>query len=640
MDELLNDFDNFKISALAKAKLVGNQINSVTIGPHKTDTTKKMHIEKQKYENQPSLKTSRKKEVQPPNNLPVKKIIAELEKERQEKVQEAVSSRINKFAAFTKEQENLRKQQWVKQQKSMIEKMQQQEQLIVQALEQYDQNSSNQHRKLIEYYHNLAERQKKNEEEIQASERRRQLLNSIIDSIKKHQIEFRSTYQEIASILKSCTHDVLKSIPPDILKQLKHLPETMDEIISRCKAGRINEHEAKQCAELLQSLRNLKEQIETFISAAVQAQQKAAAESVEIVANNQVQNSLESVNVAKQVQQEPVQVTEAKKSEPVVSKETKVTPSALENYISRSNFKTYLEVHEFLESYKSSYSQLLSDDSLKQFRFDLKKAVNIPVNAISAVNAQHLTDKYQRLHNLLAGKPVIVGEKPIVATKHPQGVAFCTNLLAEKFVLQGDLMISSNPEAAFCYAAVIVALWNDFPDFGKLLLAYFYKNCPYLVPWYVPRSSEQTNEEYYKSQGYKYIDGVVEKQDKFLKRMTGIMRLYSAIFVTKAKRGQSGNPHGMSHAWRWLSSILNLEPRLDISATMIHVFLDNVGFAMESTYKKMFQKIMKFIITKYMPMLSQIDSGGPVTRLTVMLEEYKTKQTFEIPSGILPVSFW
>lgn len=635
MDELLNDFDNFKISALAKAKLVGNQINNVTIGPHKTDTTIKVQTEKQKRQNQPSKSTPNKRELRQPNQLPMKKIIAELEKERQEKVQEAVSRRINQFAEFTKDQENLRKQQWVKQQKSMIEKMQQQEHLIVQALEQYDQNSSNQHRKLIEYYHNLAERQKKNEEEIQASERRRQLLNSIIDTIKKHQIEFRSTYQEIATILKSCNHEILKSIPPDILKQLKHLPETMDEIIARCKAGRINEHEAKQCAELLHSLRNLKEQIEKFISGAIQVQQ-AAAESAENITNNQVQNRSESENLTKQVQQVP----EAKKSEPAVHKEIKVTPSAIEKYISRSNFKTYSEVHEFLEKYKNNYSQLLSDDSLKQFRFDLKKAVNIPVNAISAVSAQHLTDKYQRLHNLLAGKPVIVGEKSIVATKHPQGVAFCTNLLAEKFVLQGDLMISSNPEAAFCYAAIIVALWNDFPDFGKLLLAHFYNSCPYLVPWYVPRSSEQTNEEYYKSQGYKYIDGIVEKQDKFLKRMTGIMRLYSAIFITKAKRGQSGNPHGISHAWKWLSSILNLEPRLDITATMIHVFLDNVGFAMQSTYKRMFQKIMKFIIIKYMPMLTQIDSGGPVTRLTVMLEEYKTKQSFEIPSGILPGSFW
>lgn len=249
-------------------------------------------------------------------------------------------------------------------------------------------------------------------------------------------------------------------------------------------------------------------------------------------------------------------------------------------------------------------------------------------------------DKYKRLKNLLSGKPVIAGETQIISSKHPQGVMFCTDLLAKKFVLQGDLMISSNPEAAFCYAAVIVALWNDFPDFGKLVLAHFYEDCPYLLPWYVPRSAEQTNEEYYKNQGYKYIDGVIEKQDKFLKRMTGMMRLYAAIFVTKPKREHTANPHGLSHGWRWLASILNLEPRLDITATMLHVFFEIAGYSMQGAYNKMFHKVIRFLREKYMPMLAKIDSGGPVTRLSVLLEEYKVRESFEQPNGVLPNNFW
>lgn len=235
---------------------------------------------------------------------------------------------------------------------------------------------------------------------------------------------------------------------------------------------------------------------------------------------------------------------------------------------------------------------------------------------------------------------MLLGDNRIDLLKHPQAVAFCTDLLAKKFVLQGDLMVSNKPEIAFLYGAVIVALWNDFPDFGKLLLAYFYKDCPYLVPWYVPRSTGEPNEEYFINQGYKYTDGVIEKQDKFLKRMTGIMRLYSAIFVTKAKRGQTGNPHGMKEAWRWFASILNLEPRIDITATVIHVFLENVGFCMIGTYGKMFRKVMKFLVEKYLPVLSKNDSGGPVTRLMVLLEEYKKRGDFEVPSGVLPNNFW
>lgn len=124
---------------------------------------------------------------------------------------------------------------------------------------------------------------------------------------------------------------------------------------------------------------------------------------------------------------------------------------------------------------------------------------------------------------------------------------------------QGDLLISSNADTAHCYAAVLIALWHDFPDFGKLVLAYFFQTMPYLVPFYPPKISGQTDQEYYISLGYNYIDGVVEKQDKFLKRMSGTMRLYAALTIGKLKRGQQGpHPHGLMHAWRWITNILNL----------------------------------------------------------------------------------
>jgi nucleoporin GLE1 len=214
------------------------------------------------------------------------------------------------------------------------------------------------------------------------------------------------------------------------------------------------------------------------------------------------------------------------------------------------------------------------------------------------------------------------------------------DLLAKKFVLQGDLMISSNPEASFCYATIIVSLWNDFPNFGKLLLGYFYTQCPYLVPFYIPKTEEQTNEEYYVSLGYRYVDGQIEKQDKFLKRMTGILRLYFAILIAKPKRGQPKNPHDIKNAWNFLSSLLKLEPQLDITATALHTFLETVGFEVERVYGNAFKKLLRIIIEKFMPALKKIDSGGPVTRLEVLLQDYKSKGWFDKPNGILSSNFW
>lgn len=214
------------------------------------------------------------------------------------------------------------------------------------------------------------------------------------------------------------------------------------------------------------------------------------------------------------------------------------------------------------------------------------------------------------------------------------------NLLAKQFVLQGDLMISSNPESAFCYATVIVSLWNDFPDFGKLLLGYFYKQCPYLVPFYIPHTDGLSEQEYYMRLGYQYIQGQIEKQDKFLKRMTGIFRLYFAILIAKPRRGQTKNPHNIKNAWRFLSSLLKLEPQMDITATALHTFLETVGFEMELTYGAAFKKILRFINEKFMPELKKLDGGGPVSRLEDLLQDYRKNGRFQKPNGLLPSNYW
>lgn len=119
--------------------------------------------------------------------------------------------------------------------------------------------------------------------------------------------------------------------------------------------------------------------------------------------------------------------------------------------------------------------------------------------------------------------------------------------------------MSSKPEAAFPIAAIAVALWNESPEFGELLLANFRVKCPFIVPAFFPRLTGQSDMEYYKSLGYKYSDdGIVEDHLKFLKRITGLMRLYSSIIVTRQRQGVTQNhPHGLQFAWRWLAAMLN-----------------------------------------------------------------------------------
>lgn len=120
--------------------------------------------------------------------------------------------------------------------------------------------------------------------------------------------------------------------------------------------------------------------------------------------------------------------------------------------------------------------------------------------------------------------------------------------------------MSSKPEMAFPVAMIVVALWNEHTDFGELFLAHLHEACPFTVPVFLQQQDGQSNEDYYKSLGCKYSeDGTVEKQDKFLKRMSGLMRLYASITVTRQPRGVTKiHPHGLQHAWRWLAAVLNI----------------------------------------------------------------------------------
>lgn len=61
--------------------------------------------------------------------------------------------------------------------------------------------------------------------------------------------------------------------------------------------------------------------------------------------------------------------------------------------------------------------------------------VNIPVNAISPLDDLHLQDKLYKLSRLLEGKAAPLGNTMFLATGHPLGISFCTNLLAKKFVV-------------------------------------------------------------------------------------------------------------------------------------------------------------------------------------------------------------
>ena len=48
-------------------------------------------------------------------------------------------------------------------------------------------------------------------------------------------------------------------------------------------------------------------------------------------------------------------------------------------------------------------------------------------------------------------------------------------------------------------------------------------------------------------------DGTVEKQDKYLGRMSGLIRTYAALIQSPLPPGVRSHPHSTSEAWKWLA---------------------------------------------------------------------------------------
>lgn len=93
--------------------------------------------------------------------------------------------------------------------------------------------------------------------------------------------------------------------------------------------------------------------------------------------------------------------------------------------------------------------------------------------------------------------------------------------------------MAAHHEAAFPIAVVASGVWELHPQVGDLILAHLHKKCPYAIPHYPPMKEGTPVDEYQRILGYRVDDSGVEGQDSFLKRMSGMIRLYAAIIQLK-----------------------------------------------------------------------------------------------------------
>jgi len=319
-------------------------------------------------------------------------------------------------------------------------------------------------------------------------------------------------------------------------------------------------------------------------------------------------------------------------------------PNELLQCVPADALKLYVTLQDNLNKVADSLKEFTTTTAMKKLKFDLQKATNTPLNAIASTSWSHVRDKLDKLRRLLSGQAVEVGDKMVASGSHPLGRLYCMDLLARKFVKQGEDQVSAHFESAFPLAIVIVSLWSEFPDFGKLLMAQFHSKCPYLVPYYIPRQEGQDDEDHYRALGYIYPDGSIEKQDKFLKRMSGVVRLYASIITQQVPPGcNSPHPHGIQHGWSFITRLVKLVPHPDITATVLYDFLAVSGHDLQHTYGRQFNKILHAICKDFFPLLRKVSpegGGGPLSRLESFLQNSIKKGQIPKPEGMLPSNFF
>lgn len=623
ISDALADFERLRISALTKAAEISPYVKEVTIGPNSPVKKETFVDEAPKYEDKENKNEENLMEDKVRDDLRQSLIIKEYETRLQESSEELFKNLVEKMISNRAESMRI---YWMKQSEEcerralelrarklrMLKELQENDNESVLEKARLDQQKSQMiNQQTIENMNRILEEQNR------ATAR----FASITDS----QTKICICYNEITTLLQ--TEENAQTVCDKYITSINAVINSINRIMDLCKTGSVSDNDVKQAEVLYLNIDNIRKKI---------------VDELNEIKQREVLKKKEEEEAARKKEMEEKAMQQAKEAELAKQKEKISQQITGPLFYSTKNFSYYQQLEQFLDSYEAQYKELLENISLKKFRFDCQKAVNTPVNALSSVSGAHIRDKFDKLSKLLRGERVQVLDIDVAATQHPQGLAYCTALLAKKIVRQGDLLVSSNPESAFPLAMVTVALWSQFPEFGKLLEAYFHKLCPYLVPMFLPQKEGQTDKEFYLSRGYTYSDeGVVEKQDKFLKRMSGIFRLRCAIWIAKTPRFlNSANPHGPRYGWQWLASFINLKPEPDISATLLHDFFNVCGSEFYKCYGSQFTKIIKLISTDYLGILQNIDEGGPKTRLEVFLQNVLNTGHIPPPTGLLPPNTW
>ncbi|KAG4069936.1 hypothetical protein HA402_015160 [Bradysia odoriphaga] len=440
-------------------------------------------------------------------------------------------------------------------------------------------------------------------------------LRGYFQSIKSLKDLFIMLFEEFAKTVVS-NQELIKNSEKYTEIREKFLSD-YEAVLKAVNAGQLSSTEVDQLEKICDKVKEMQRQVEEEIERAQDLELK--------IAERRLHDQQQQLQLQQQQQQQQQQLQQQQQQ-----------PSECVD-AADSNVKLhYQKTMSFYESYAESVKPLQNDVSMKKFVFECSKCVNIFCNSVTP---KHLQDKFDRLVLVLSGNSIEIGGTRVRPSDHPLGIRYVNLLVAKMFVKQADTMAGLNSSTGFPIAALIVALWQKFPDFGTLFLAYLYKHSPLLVPCQVQQLHGQSTEDYLRSIGFVYKDNVCEEKASFLKRLAGLVRLYASVIVSKSRRSiNKPHPHGIECAWTWLTNALYLNPIPEVNATMLVEFITIVGADLWATYKRQFVKLLLAIETQYIPNLNE--TSGPKSRLEGLIRRMRSENKIDPPADLLPANFW
>lgn len=294
------------------------------------------------------------------------------------------------------------------------------------------------------------------------------------------------------------------------------------------------------------------------------------------------------------------------------------------------------------EKYRKESEEALNTRDFKMYKFDLQKAINFPLNSMledkdSEENRRNFNEKIKTLIRLLSGQTcTITSTLTVNPTKHPKAIDFCLVYLARKIVEKGEETVGSRPETSFQYCQLIVDILKTVPHFEIILMGQLQERCPYVVPFYKQRLSGQSDEQYYESLGFKIIDGKIEEDVHFFKRMSGVAHLYFTLLIIANNLTNLNGYFCLKRAWQWLVDVLNMSPRPNTTAEMLAIYFKCCGYQMQVTYGRQFYKLVDICMNDYFKMIQSIpsdkQSGAAVGRLQTIFGDFK-RMEIDFKSG-------